>query len=337
MKRVMGLALCMALVVAGAACGGGGKSSTSKTTLTLPDTTTTTTPPPPAILTNLPLADRERLNRPALTIKVENAPEARPQSGIDRADVVYEEVVEGGVVRFLCVFQSRDADSVGPVRSVRPVDPDIVSPLKGYFAYSGGAPQFVKLIKAAPVTLVGYDELTKAYTKRRDKAAPHNLYTSTEKLYEGGKKADGPPPQLFTYGTSTGAPVTHATVVMGGPTKADWDWDPAESRWKRTTNGTPHVMEDGPQLAFANVVVQYVRYRNTTSRDPSGALVPTAEVVGTGSAMVLSGGTMVKATWTKKSRSDVTTFTDAAGLPIPLLPGPTWVMLAPIGAATTTR
>lgn len=327
-----------ALAVVAAGCSNGGDEAESTTT-TEPLVTTTTAPPPPALLTGLPIGDRENLDRPALVVKIDNAPQARPQAGVDKADVVYEEVVEGGVVRFMAVFQSQNAALVGPVRSVRPVDPDIVSPLKGLFAYSGGAPQFQKLIEKAPVRLVGYDQLTKAYTKRSGRPAPHNLFTSTEKLYEGAKDSDGPPPSLFTYATGapTGPPAVHATVVMGGQTTADWDWDPSISRWRRTTNGSAHVMDDGPQLSFANVIVQYVRYTNTSSRDPAGFPVPTASVVGTGEAVVFAGGTQVKAKWAKRSVSDVTAFTDATGVPVQLLAGPTWVMLAPVGASTTTR
>ncbi|MDQ1444768.1 MAG: hypothetical protein QOI20_1232, partial [Acidimicrobiaceae bacterium] len=286
--------------------------------------------------TGLPIGDRDNLDRPALVVKIDNAPEARPQAGVDKADVVYEEVVEGGVVRFMAVFQSRDAGLVGPVRSVRPVDPDIVTPLKGLFAYSGGAPQFERLIKKAPVRLVGVDQLQDAYDRRRDRKAPHNTYSSTKALYKGAKKGDDQPPALFTYGTPTGLPVKHATVAMGALTKADWDWDPGLSLWKRTTNGIPHVMEDGPQLAFANVVVQYVRYSNTTSRDPAGFPVPTADVVGTGDALILAGGTLVRGKWDKGAVSAVTKYTDATGVPVLLKPGPTWVMLAPVGASTAT-
>lgn len=324
----------MALLTA--ACGGGSKKA--KETTTTFEVTTTTAPKPNAVLTGLPIGDEDDLERTALVIKVENAPEARPQSGMDKADVIFEELVEGGVVRFLCVFQSQDAELVGPVRSVRPVDPDIVSPIGGLFAYSGGAPQFEKLIKKAPVRLVGYDQLTKAYTLRKDKRAPHNLFVSTEKLWDAAKSTDKTPPQLFTYGEITaGTPVTHATVVMGGRTTADWDWDTASSRWKRTTNQVAHTVEGGAQLAFANVVIQYVRYRDTTSRDQAGFLVPTADVVGSGKASILSGGNMVQATWTKRGATDVTTYTDASGVPINFAAGPTWVMLAPLGAQTTTR
>ena len=321
-----------------AACSDGGDEA-EPTTTTEPLVTTTTTPPPPALLTGLPIADRDNLDRPALVVKIDNAPQARPQSGVDKADVVYEEVVEGGVVRFMAVYQSQNAGLVGPVRSVRPVDPDIVSPLKGLFAYAGGAPQFEKLIQKAPVRLVGINQLEKAYDRRSGKRAPHNLYSSTVELYKAARSSDGPPPSLFTYATGVpiGTPAAHATVVMGGLTTADWDWDASLSRWKRKTNGTDHVMEDGPQLSFANVVVQYVRYSNTSSRDPAGFPVPTASVVGTGDALVLAGGTQVRAKWAKKSVTDVTAFTDATGVPVQLLPGPTWVMLAPLGASTTIR
>jgi hypothetical protein len=334
MKRLAAAAAVLSLIVAG--CGGGKKAAPTTTTSTIP-TTTTTTAPPLAILTGLPIADVADRDRPVLVVKVENAPEARPQSGIDKADVVYEEVVEGGIVRFLCVFQSQDAAEVGPVRSVRPVDPDIVSPLGGLFAYSGGAPQFVKLIKQAPVRLVGFDEDTGAYFKKAGKAAPHNLYTSTKKLYEKAKSTDKVPPPLFTFGTPTGTAVVHASVPMSSQTAVDWDWDAASKRWKRTTNGTAHVTADGAPLAFANVIVQYVRYTNTSSRDPAGNPVPIASVIGTGQAAVLSGGTLLSATWTKHSATDVTAFTDAQGLPVNLTAGPTWIMLAPVGTQITTR
>lgn len=338
------------LAVAGltltAACSDKGENAldTPSTSSTAPPETTTTVPPKPSPLTGQPQPDAAALARPALVVKIDNAPEARPQSGIDKADVVYEEQVEGGVVRFMAVFHSQDADLVGPVRSVRPVDPDIVSPLKGLFAYSGGAPQFVALIKKAPVKLVGFDELTSAYDKRRGKSAPHNLYTSTKKLYAGAGNAKEAPPALFAYlgpgQTFTGAgaiPVTRAEITMGGQTRTTWDWDAAASVWRRGTNGTAHVVEGGGQLSFTNVVVQFVRYRNTGSRDPSGAPVPTANVIGTGEAWVLSGGQVIKGTYSKRSASAVTEFKDSTGAPIALNPGATWVSLAPAGTPTALR
>lgn len=341
MRRRRFVVLALVLLLLAPACGGGGKKKATTTT-TLE--TTTTAPPPAAFLTGLPQPSEDKQRRPALVVKIDNAPQARPQAGLDAADVVYEEVVEGGVVRFLAVFQSEDASTVGPVRSVRPVDPDIVTPLRALFAYSGGAPQFVRLIRNAPVTLVGYDELTKAYSKRRDRPAPHNLFTSTAALYKGAKEDSVPPPPLFTYlptgqpfGVAGGSPLTYLLVQVGGQTKTEWTWDPAQSVWLRSTNGTPHTVEGGAQLGFTNVVVQFVRYSNTSSRDPAGFPVPTAEVTGAGDAWILSNGRLIKGRWGKPSASAVTEYKDSAGLPIALTPGTTWISLAPIGAATTVR
>jgi hypothetical protein len=153
----------------------------------------------------------------------------------------------------------------------------------------------------------------------------------------------GPPP-LFTFlptgepfGLTGAAPVTYAFVQMGGQARTEWAWDAAAGVWRRSTNGTPHNLENGQQLGMANVVVQFVQYRNTTGRDAAGNLVPTADIVGSGDAWVLSGGRMVKGRWAKTSPSAVTQFTDSANLPIKLTPGTTWVSLAPIGAPTTLR
>lgn len=341
--RWSAFALALALGAAAAGCGGG-KKEASTTTTTQPHGTTTTVAPDPAFLTGLPQDDRNKQDRPALVVKIDNSPQARPQAGLDAADVVYEEVVEGGIVRFLAVFHSRDAASIGPVRSVRPVDPDIVTPLKGLFAYSGGTPPFVALIKKAPVTLVGFDELTKAYTKRKGRPAPHNLFTSTEALYKGAREGTPPPPPLFTYlpdgqpfGVAGGSPLTALTVQMGGPTRADWTWDEGPGLWRRTTNGTAHVVDGGGQLGFANVIVQFVRYSNTAARDPAGFPVPTADVIGSGEAWVLSGGRVIKGKWAKPNSAAITQYTDSSNLPIALRPGTTWVALAPLGAATTVR
>jgi hypothetical protein len=342
MRRTTVAAVALALGLA-AACGGGDKVVAPSTT-TVPEATTSTIPPEAAFLTGMPQHEAEKQDRPALTIKVDNAPAARPQAGLDAADVVFEEVVEGGVVRFLAVFHSQDADSVGPVRSVRPVDPEIVTPIKGLFAYSGGAPQFERLIKKAPVTLVGWDDLPKAYTQRKGRPAPHNLFTSTTELYKGAKKNATPPPPLFTFlptgqpfAVAGGSPLTSLSIAMGGMTKAEWHWDDGVGVWRRVTNGTEHTLDNGQQLGLTNVIIQFVRYADTDSRDAAGYRVPTAKVIGKGEAWILSDGRLVKATWDKASAAAITSYTDSSNLPVKLTPGTTWVALAPVGAQTTVR
>lgn len=137
-RRTPLLALVAMLLVA--CSGGGGDGEKGAAGGPPAEVTTSTTLAPFAPLTGLPLTDQARLGRPALVVKIENAPASRPQSGLDAADVVYEEIVEGGITRFLAVFHSADAEPIGPVRSLRPSDPDIIAPFGGLFAYSGGIP-----------------------------------------------------------------------------------------------------------------------------------------------------------------------------------------------------
>jgi hypothetical protein len=329
------LALSLALSLLVSACGGGDDDGAAQDE-----------PPVPLVapLTGLPVADPQLVNRPALLVKIDNAPQARPQTGLDKADVVYEEMVEGGIVRFLAVFHSQEGGSVGPVRSVRPVDADIVTPIRGLFSYAGGAAQYKALVARAPVRLVGIDELQGGYIKRRGRSAPHNLYAETKKLYEAAGGDMTSPAPLFTYlpagqpfAPAGAGPVTSVTVNISPASRATWDFDPAGNVWLRGTNGTPHTVEGGPQLRFSNVVVQFVQYRNTGNRDAAGNPVPDATVIGSGEALVLSAGKLVKARWTKNSSTEATIYADSAGQRIPLTPGTTWVTLAPIGATTQAR
>ena len=173
-------AVAATVALAASACGGGSGAATPKRTTTTTAATTTTVAVPIAPLTGLPDPSGASLTRPALSVKVENTADARPQAGIDQADVVYEEVVEGNITRFVAIFNSAVPDVIGPVRSVRAEDPDIVWPLGGIFAYSGGAQVNVDAINAAPVHAVDEDAAGSAMVRNEPsqppRDAPHNLY-----------------------------------------------------------------------------------------------------------------------------------------------------------------
>jgi len=304
-----------------------------------------TTAPRPALfpLTGRPVDDPARATRPALTIKIDNAPAARPQSGLDAADVVFEEVVEGGVVRFAAIFHSSDAGSIGPVRSVRAEDAVLVTPLRGYFVYSGGNDIFNAIIQKAPVGLINEDGPPGLLTRRRDRRQPFNLYTSTGTIYGQAPKRDEVPPELFSFrpaGQPLGGgagPAREVNVTMGERTTLVWSYDDASGRWLRTTNGTPHVVEGGARLSFPNVVIQFCRYQPTGVIDASGSNSPEAVLVGDGEVWVLSGPALAKGRWAKLNPAAVTTYVDGAGKPLLLQPGATWVVLAPVGAPTGVR
>lgn len=347
-RLVAPLAVAVSLGFVTAACSGG-DSGEAASSSTRPRPTTTTVPPPEAPrypLTGLPVDDPARAARPALIVKIDNAPLARPQFGLGDADIVYEEVVEGGITRFLAVFQSKGSDLVGPVRSVRPIDPAIVTPLGGLFAYSGGAPKFQKMIRDAPVQVVGFDEASDAYHRERSRRAPHNLFSTTERLWsKASADVDAPPPVLEflkldgseAFGGPNARPAVGFSVVLGERTSAGWDWDAGAKVYRRTTNGTPHVDPQGAQLGFQNVVLQLVDYRYTGDVDAGGNRVPEADIVGSGRAFFLSQGTLVPGRWAKASAEAATVFTNELGGPMKLTPGRTWVEFMPSTAVTNMR
>jgi hypothetical protein len=276
-------------------------------------------------------------------IKIDNVYPAWPQSGIGDADVIYEEMVEGGLTRYLAVFQSRGASQVGPIRSVRASDADIAWPIGGLFAYSGGIPDFVHDLHATGVTDVGAIDDGGAYYRSSSRPAPHNLYSSTSVLRQQTPAGAGPPPHLFKYLPSGKAfdpagstPLTQLTVSYSGATTAEWTYQPSSDNWARTTDGTPQsAIPTGP-LVFTNVIIQYVNYTNTGFVDPAGNPVPMAVTVGSGTGYAFSGGRLVPIRWSKSAPAAVTQYYLGSGSPLLIQPGTTFVMLVPVGQAITT-
>ncbi len=335
-----------------AGCGGGGKKAAPTTTTTTSIATTTTAPPPTFPLTGLPATDPTNLKRPALVVKIDNADgngagnQARPQIGLNQADVVYEEMVEGSVTRLAAIFHSTDSDPVGPVRSARTTDIAVFTPLnKPLYAWSGANADFAAIIRGSQLIDVGVDAAPSAYQRRDIHSAPHNLYSSTPALFALAPPDAVAPPPLFVYRGvndpmgSGAAPVGSVNLVFGGgagSAPVDWTWDAASASFTRVQKGTPDIDENGVQVSAQNVVIEFVSYHNTGYVDPSGAPVPEGDLVGSGEAWILTNGQIIKGTWTKPSIEAVTTYTDAAGVPIKLTPGRTWVELPPIGGASVT-
>ena len=296
-------------------------------------------------LTGKPAPDLNAANRPVLTVKIENITAARPQSGLDAADVVYEEVAEGGITRFVAMFQSRDADPIGSIRSLRPTDPAIVRPVGGLFAYSGGTAKFKNLLHATPgVVDVGFDVSPGSYFERREKPSDHRLFSSTQRLYSAGAGHAGPAPKLFTwlapgqpFAGAGAAPTIHVDFQIGDDHDS-YDWDPATASWKRAINGVAHKVEAGFQISPANVILQFCPYvASPGDTDVRGSQVFVANLIGSGDAWILSAGTVVKGKWSKPTAESLTTYTDAAGAPVALEQGSTWIELAAAGSAASTR
>jgi hypothetical protein len=296
-------------------------------------------PPGPSPLTGLP---GPAPGRPALVVKIDNAPKARPQIGLNQADVVVEEMVEGGITRFAAIFHSQDADPVGPVRSARSTDIGVASALqRPLFAYSGANRVFEEQVRSAPLVDVGAKAAPDRYHRDRSRRAPYNLFSRTPALWQLAPAEAVAPPAVFVY-RAPGEPASGAGMVAAQSatvrwaTPAEWSWDPAIGAWWRSQGGRRHVDSAGRGVASANVIVQFVDYRDTGLRDSSGAVVSEAQVTGEGEAWVLTGGQLVPGRWSKVSDEALTRYTDSTGADIRLAPGRTWVELARPGTAGHT-
>jgi Protein of unknown function (DUF3048) N-terminal domain/Protein of unknown function (DUF3048) C-terminal domain len=318
-RLLAGLAV-VALVLS--ACSGSDDRSGATTKKT---PTTTAAGPAVAPLTGLPDPSGVAQTRPVLSVKVENTPQVRPQAGLDAADIVWNEVVEGGITRFLAMFQSQSTDVVGPIRSVRRTDPLIVWPVGGVFAFSGGAPYALDAIAEAPVTLVDENRAGAAMFRDRDRSAPHNLFGRPDRLFAiGGKPV--PPPPLFTYAPGAtdpaARPATQATIGYQRDYSVTYTWDAASGSWLRATAGRPFTARDGGQIRTQNVVIMPVTYDGGV-----GQVGAEAQLIGHGTAVVLRAGTATDATWTRPSETGPMTLRTAAGQVLGLVPGRTWVEL----------
>lgn len=288
-------------------------------------------------LNGLPLTDPSSSLPCILAVKVENHPEARPQSGLDQAEVIYEELVEGGVTRFVAVYLDEDVPEIGPVRSARPMDVDLLEYLDPLFAVSGGSSEVMRIIGDSSLEYVSeaVDETIDYFFRTRDRRAPHNLYTSTSLLREycanaghGGRQWDE---DIFRFGEPGQSDACDSLKVRYPASCAvSYSYDASSRRYLRSMAGTPHLDKiSGRQLAPATVIIQYVELEDTGVRDVAGDLSPDAVVVGCGNGLVFSGGKVFHTTWEKSSSSQRAVFLSEEGEEITITPGQVWVHLIP--------
>ncbi len=318
----------------------------------IPSTTPTTTAravtaaaPPTCPLTDLPAPGGQVPARPALAVKVENLPQARPQYGLSDADIVYEEPVEGGITRFIAIYQCRDAARIEPVRSGRLIDPDIVRQFGAHplFAYAGAIQPVVTKVDASPLIDVGiYRAPLSAFWRDPDRYEPHNLISSTAVLYAAGLAQHAPqvaPPPVFRYG----APPPHsaaASVNIDFPSSdLTWTWEPDGANWVRSYVGTgPAAMGEGGDITTANVVVmKVVMYPSPYVEDDTGIHENELILTGSGPVQVFRNGTVISGIWTRPTLNQTTALLTASGQSIALTPGRTWIELVPTTIPVTVN
>ena len=278
---------------------------------------------------------------PSLAAKIDNHPDARPQVGLERADLVFEELVEGGLTRYVAVWHSDVPDEIGPVRSIRPMDPDIISPLGGVVAYSGGQPEFVDLMRRTGVAnaVHGDPRIGSIFFRAPSKRAPHNVLVTAPELLAQHAEVPAPAQQFAYAGSVTaatavreGEPVAGMALDFGGAvSRPSWEWDPQRGEYLRSQGGVADLDSGGTQLGATNLVVLRVPVSTVFG-------VPKTELLGGGKAWVSTGGATVTATWSKESVTAPIRLVDQHGVVVRLAPGSTWVELLPeAGAAKLIR
>jgi hypothetical protein len=293
--------------------------------------TATTQVGPPWPLTGVPSAPGDPLDRPAVAVKISNSEQARPQAGIDQADQVWEEQVEG-ISRLIAVFHSKDAAPVGPIRSARDSDLDLLGAFgTPVFVWGGGNEGVAARAEAAPLVSINVDPDDAEYNYRDDeRTAPDNLFIEGTEPFYATPGATAPVAQ-FAYRGADVEPAGQQTLgaeISWGSSEVAYVWDEGSGGWARYQDGTPQVDTEGRQMTPANVVVLLTEYGSA----PSDPRSPVAITVGEGEANVFSTGRQIPARWSRPSPAGPYAVTDAAtGLPVELAPGATWVALAERG------
>lgn len=340
------LAITAALFLVLAACGGGAakdsgdweaRSTSTTTSTTVTSSTTSTT-----LLTGAsawPLTGRptdDDVDVPIIAAKIDNTSSGRPQAGLEAADLVFEVLVEGGIPRLIALFQSDIPDTIGPIRSLREVDPKLVEPFGVLFANSGGdAP--IRALLTGVARDVGDPLLGPiAYFRADDRSAPYNLMLSTDGL-RGQEPLEAPSSDWLSFGdvTTDGDQALTVEISMSAAHTVTYRWSTGDEAFLRFNGERAHESASGDQIAVSNVVVIWARQFDTGRRDRAGSVVPDYDVTGEGDAVIFRDGAAHVGTWERGTTDRFFRFFDAEGAPLTLDVGATWIQVVPIGRSVS--
>lgn len=301
----------------------------------------------PAGLVKWPLTGEEvrpgsDASRRALSVKVENDAQARPQVGLGLADVVYETITEGGITRFNAIFHSRMPLRIGPVRSARLSDATIVSQYRALFFFSGSSASVREALKRADVKNLSPDAGVSApYSRAGDRRPPHNEFLDTTKAYDAvrrlGLSSTGAPSRLlFGASSSIGEPISSVSIPFSPVANVQWRYDPATQSYVRYDGGKRQLdARDGRPVQAQNVVVMWTKYA-PASRDRVGSTTYDISMTGSGRVSVFTAGRRYDGTWEAGDTAPpVLKAEDASS--IKLMPGSTWFEVVPLNVNVTMQ
>lgn len=311
---------------------------------TNPSSTTAKTEPAPApvkfysALTGVEVADQAATTQAATAIMIENSPDARPQSGLKAAGVVFEAVAEGGITRFLALYQQEKPQLVGPVRSVRLYYVDWLAPFQASVAHVGGSKFALDEVRNGNYRDIDQFFNAGTYWRAADRYAPHNVYTNFERL-DALNTAKG-----YTQSTVAGferkdtAPsatpnAKSISVKISGPSyNSTYAYDAATNTYPRSQANAPHLDRESGQIAPSTVVVMNVAMTKVMEDGYREQITTTGE----GKATIFQDGVVSEGVWRKPDRNTQISFVDAAGKAIELNRGQTWITAIPNGTGAVT-
>lgn len=289
-------------------------------------------------LTGIPVT-KEQSELPVTGIMIENSPDARPQAGLNQAGVVFEAIAEGGITRFLTLFQEAQPDYVGPVRSVRPYYVDWLQGFDAAIAHVGGSAEALQKIRNEGVRDLDQFANSGPYKRVSNRYAPHNVYTSLGGLVDLQKSKGWTSSKFTGFPRKAEQPSTAPTAravditISGALYNVHYDYDPATNTYKRVLAGKPHVDERSKEQIAPKVVIGLViPYSIHSDRIHS-----VYQTIGSGKAYIFQDGVAVEGTWEKTSPKAQITFKDPTGKPVSLNAGQTWLTATSIATNVTYR
>lgn len=301
--------------------------------------TKATTPPKPkpagpkyySPLTGVSVPDKTSTEQAVTAVMIENSLAARPQSGLKDAGVVFEAIAEGGITRFLVLYQESRPQLVGPVRSVRLYYVDWVTPFNASIAHVGGSQAALNLVRGGNYRDIDQFFNGKYYWRATDRAAPHNVYTSFDNL-DNLNRTRGYTTSTFTAwprvnGNPAKAPTaTTIDVKISGPLyNSHYEYDKSTNTYKRYEGGTEHLDREAGNITPSVVIVMDTQMQ-LVEEDGNREQITT---IGSGPAHIFQNGTVTTGTWNKADRGSQIEFLDANGKPVQLVRGQTWVTAVP--------
>lgn len=291
------------------------------------------------LIDGVAVSDETKINPPLFAVQIENMIDARPLSGVARANLVYETLAEAGITRLLAIYTAdNDVSEIGPVRSARPYFLDWAEEYGALYAHSGGSPEALRIIPQYDIFDLNEFANGRFFWRSNARYMPHNLYTSIELLNDAfaaknGEVKNFTPWQFKDEAKEDARPSEEKRIQIYFSTKtyeAGWQYDRESNDYLRYQAGVLEQDRDGLEVRAKNIAVQFTKM---TVLDTVGR--KDIETIGSGEAIVFEDGIRIDGTWRKEARGDRTKFYDSTGTEIKFNPGVTWVEVVPIGTEVT--